>query len=238
MIAEMFEGKGYLVLIDPDKQSPKEAGKLAEKAEKEGADALMVGSSIILKGGLDDTIGEIKKRCDLPVILFPGASSHVSGKADAVFFMSLLSGRNADFLIGEQVKAAPVVYKYGLEAIPLAYLLVSSGKMTSVEFMSNTKPLPADKPDIAVAHALAAKYLGMKVIYLETGSGAEGSVPDEIIAAIRKYVDLPIIVGGGLRDPDVAARKIKAGANFVVTGTAIEEDPSIMKKFSKAVKSC
>lgn len=238
MIADMFSGKGYLVLIDPDKQSPEEAGELAAKAEKCGADAIMVGSSIILEGTLKKSVKEIKKRCKLPVILFPGASSHMSRDADAVFFMSLLSGRNADFLIGEQVKAAPVVYKYGLEAIPMAYMLVSSGKMTSVEFMSNTKPLPSDKPDIAVAHALAAKYLGMKVIYLEAGSGAKESVPDELISAIKKYVDLPIIVGGGIRSPEVAAKKIKAGANFIVTGTAIEEDSSVIENFSRAIKSC
>lgn len=238
MIADMFKGKGYLVLIDPDKQSAKQAGELAKLAEKNGADAIMVGSSIILEGGLDETVNEIKEACKLPVILFPGASAHVSANADAVFFMSLLSGRNPDFLIGEQVKAAPVIHKYGLEAISMAYLLVSSGKMTSVEFMSNTKPLPADKPDIAVAHALAAKYLGMKVLYLEAGSGAKESVPNEIIGAIRKYVDLPIIVGGGLRDPEVAAQKIKAGANFIVTGTAIEKDSSAMAAFAKAIKSC
>lgn len=238
MIADILSGKGYFVLIDPDRQTPSEAGGLAKLAEENGADAVMIGSSIILEGTLDETVQEIKKTSKLPVILFPGASAHLSEYADGVFFMSLLSGRNPDFLITEQVKAAPAIYRSGLEAIPMAYLLVSSGKMTSVEFMSNTKPLPADKPDIAVAHALAAKYLGMKVIYLEAGSGAKESIPETLIAAIRKYVDLPIIVGGGIRDPKVAAGKIRAGANFVVTGTAIEKDPKVMQEFAKAIKNC
>lgn len=225
------------MLVDPDKQPPKEAGRLAARAEAVGVKAVFVGSSIILEDKFKETVNAIKKACGIPVVLFPGASNQVAKEVDTALFMSLLSGRNPEFLIGEQVKAAPLVYKYGIHTVPTAYLLIEGGKTTSVEFMSNTKPLPRDKPDIIVAHALAAEYLGMKLIYLEAGSGAKESVPDAVVAAVRKHSKLPIIVGGGIRDAEDAAAKIRAGADYLVIGTRAEEDWAAFEGIVKAVNA-
>lgn len=232
------KGAGYMVLIDPDKQSPEQAARTARQAEAAGADAILVGSSITLDDTLNQTLVALKKAVSLPIIIFPGSSTHVSQYADAVFFMSLLSGRNPEYLIGEQVKAAPLVKKYGVEAIPVAYIIIEGGRTTSVEFVSNTRPIPRDKPDIAVAHALAAKYMGFRMIYLEAGSGASESVPEEMIRSIKEQVgdDIPIIVGGGIRSPELAKKKLEAGASFIVTGTVIEDEgKGIMKSLSKAI---
>ena len=161
----------------------------------------------------------------------------ISPKADAILFLSILSGRNREHLIGNQVLAAPLVKKIGLEAISTAYLLVESGKTTSAEFMSNTRPLPRHKTDIALAHALAAEILGFKMIYLEAGSGAELSIPEEMIGAITKYCSVPLIVGGGIKTPDTARQKVQAGAKFIVTGTVFEKDGNadLMKEFALAI---
>jgi len=217
-------------------KAPKEAAALAKRAEKAGAAGIMVGSSIIMKDQFNETVKAIKKACGLPVILFPGASSQLSPLVDSVFFLSLVSGRNPDLLIGEHVKAAPIIYKNKIHAIPVAYLLIEGGKTTSVEFMSNTRPLPADKPDIVVAHCLAAQYLGMQCFYLEAGSGAHRPVPNEVIKDVRQHSELPIIVGGGIRTPELAKQKIKAGADYVVVGTAIEQDDTLLEKIGKAIK--
>lgn len=226
---------GCILLIDPDKQPPAKAGEIAATAEAMGVKAIFVGSSIILEDKFNETVHTIKKACKIPIVLFPGASNQVSKEVDTVLFLSLISGRNPEFLIGEQVKAAPIIYKYGIHTLPTAYLLIEGGKTTSVEFMSNTKPLPREKPDIIVAHALAAEYLGMKLIYLEAGSGAKDSVPDEVIAAVRKHVKLPLIVGGGIRTPEDAIAKIAAGADYLVIGTRAEEDWAAFEKIVKAV---
>ncbi len=229
--------KLYFVLIDPDRQPPEKAGEIAKTCEEAEVDALLVGSSLLGHDSLNATILAIKKNCQLPVILFPGGSSHMSPYADAVLFMSLLSGRNAEFLIGEQVKAAGIIKHFNLQAISTAYLLVDGGKVTSVEFMSNTKPLPSDKPDIAVAHALAAKYFGFKTVYLEAGSGALRPVDNNMIAGVKKYTQLPIIVGGGIKTPEIAAEKIKAGANVIVTGNILEKQPQLIREIAKAIKN-
>ena len=162
---------------------------------------------------------------------------HLSPHADAILYLSLISGRNANFLIGEQVKAAPRIRQYGIEPIPTGYMLVDSGRQTSVGFMSGTTPLPRDKFDLAWAHALAAEYLGMQLIYLEAGSGAEYPVPDQMIAAVKEHISIPILVGGGIAAPEIAAQKVKAGADFIVTGTVIENSRSLslMKQFADAV---
>ena len=172
---------------------------------------------------MEAIIREIKQRVTLPLIIFPGGSGQVCRGADAILFTSLLSGRNAEYLIGEQVKGAPLVREYGLEPIPTAYLLIESGVRTSVEYLSHTHPIPRHKPDIVVAHALAAQYLGMKMVYLEAGSGAIHSVPENIIAKTSAYVPLPIICGGGIREPEDARKKVEAGASFVVVGNRLEE---------------
>ncbi len=232
-------GAGYLVLIDPDKQSPAELAVFAKACEEQDADGLLVGGSLLLNDHFDRAVEAIKKSVRIPVILFPGSGRQLSRHADAVLFMSLISGRNAHFLIGEQVASAPLVRALGLEPISMGYMLVESGATTAAEFMSDTRPLPRNKPEIAAAHALAAEFLGMKCVYLEAGSGAEKSVPDAVVAAVRQTVSIPLLVGGGLRTPDEAGAKVRAGASFVVTGNALEKsvDARLIRGFADAVHS-
>jgi len=229
------KGAGFLVLLDPDRLTIKEIVGLAKKSEKGGADGFLVGSSLLLSSRFDESIKQIRSNVNLPVIIFPGNANQVSKYADAILFLSLVSGRNPHLLIGEQVKAAPMIKEFGLEPIPTGYLIIESGKATSVQFMSDTQPIPNDKPDIAKAHALAAEYLGMKFVFLEAGSGAENPVPDLIIKEIRDFISIPIIVGGGIREPEVAYQKVKNGASFVVIGNALEKDDSIIKEFAEAI---
>jgi putative glycerol-1-phosphate prenyltransferase len=229
------KGAGFLVLLDPDRLSIPEIINLAKKSEKGGADGFLVGSSLLLSSRFDESIKQIRSNVRLPVIIFPGNANQVSKYADAILFLSLVSGRNPHLLIGEQVKAAPMIKEFGLEPIPTGYLIIESGKATSVQFMSDTQPIPNDKPDIAKAHALAAEYLGMKFVFLEAGSGAENPVPDLIIKEIKDFISIPIIVGGGIREPEAAYKKVKNGASFVVIGNALEKDDSIIKEFAKAI---
>jgi phosphoglycerol geranylgeranyltransferase len=228
---------GYLVLVDPDGVDDDGVQRLAEAGAEAGVDAFLVGGSLLMRDGLDDTVKRLREASGVPTILFPGGSTQLSAHADAILFLSLLSGRNPEFLIGEQVRAAPIIREYELEPIPTAYLLIEGGVYTSVQFMSGTFPIPRDKPDIAMAHALTAQYLGMKLLYLEGGSGAKWAVPDEMIRCIRTYTDLPVIVGGGITKPEMAAAKVRAGAHFVVTGNVLEGDGSalLLQEFSSAV---
>lgn len=230
-------GALYLVLLDPDRFEPAENAKLAELAVGAGADALLVGGSLSLRGACDATVREIKAAVDVPVVLFPGDTGFVTGEADAILFLSLVSGRNPQFLIGEHVRAAPVLKETGLEPIPTAYMLVEGGATTSVEFMSSTRPLPRDKPDIAMAHALAAQYLGMRLAFFDAGSGALRHVPEEMVRAVTSYVDLPVMVGGGIREPSAAARLVEAGAGVIITGDVVEKtgDAGLLKAFAEAV---
>lgn len=231
------KGAGYLVLIDPDKQDVEGAAALAVQADAAGIDAFLVGSSLLMSDWMEAVIQRIKELSRLPVIIFPGASSHLSQHADAILFLSLISGRNPDFLIGEHVKAAPLIRKYGIEPIPTGYMLIDGGACTSVQFMSSTQPIPRNKSDIAVVHAMAAEMLGMQLIYLECGSGAPLPVPDEMISATRAKIDIPIIVGGGITDPNVAAAKVRAGADFIVTGNVLEKagNISLVYEFAQAI---
>lgn len=227
----------YLVLIDPDRKNDERLEELVAGVNAAGVDAVLVGGSLIMDGGFERRVQTIKAASRVPVILFPGASNQLSGHADAILFMSLLSGRNPQYLIGEQVQAAPVVRHLGLEVIPTGYLLLAGGSPTAVEFMSNSQPLPMDKPDLVLAHALAAQYLGMSLVYLETGSGAQRAVSDEIVRTVTGELDIPVLVGGGIRTPDEAASKVRAGARFVVTGSALERSDPVgaMQAFADAV---
>jgi len=231
------KGAAYLVLIDPDKISEKDLPAFVHQATEAGVDAFLVGGSLILDDSFECCIKTIKQHTKLPAVIFPGGVMQISPSADAILFLSLLSGRNPEHIIGSQVLAAPVVKKIGLEAISTAYLLVESGKTTSAEFMSNTRPLPRHKPDIVVAHALAAEILGFKMIYLEAGSGAQQSVPEEIVGAVAKHCSVPLIVGGGITSPEEAHKKVKAGANFIVTGNVLEKNgnANLMKEFASAI---
>jgi len=229
---------GYMILIDPDKTNAERLPRLIESAIDANIDAFLIGGSLLLSPDFDAFLKTFKKYSnDKPVIIFPGGVHQISSYADAILFLSLLSGRNPHHLIGTQVMAAPIIHRLDLEPISTAYLLVESGKPTSAEFMSGTTPLPRHKTEIAVAHAIAAQYMGFKTIYLEGGSGAEHSVPEDMIYAISNTVDTPLIVGGGIRTPEEAARKVAAGASFIVTGNILEKhkDPELLYSFSAAI---
>jgi phosphoglycerol geranylgeranyltransferase len=231
------KGAGYLVLIDPDKQDVEAAAAFAVQADKAGIDAFLVGSSLLMSDRFEAVIRRIKQLSALPVIISPGASSHLSRYADAVLFLSLISGRNPDFLIGEHVKAAPIIRNHRIEAIPTGYMLIEGGSCTSVQFISATLPIPRDKLDIAIVHAMAAELLGMKMVYLECGSGSLLSVPDEMVSAVKAEISIPLIAGGGIVDPSVAAAKVRAGADFIVTGNVLEKPDStaLVYEFAKAI---
>ena len=231
-------GAGYIVLIDPESGSSEKLISSAEKCRKYGADAIFIGGSLVSSNSLDNLISEIKKNVTIPVVLFPGGAYQISKEADAMLFMSLISGRNPNYLIGEQVIAAPLIKKMNIETIPTGYMLIESGRTTSVEFMSSTKPIPRDKPAIAAAHAMAAELLGMKIVYLEAGSGALYPVSDTMVEVVSGSVSIPVIVGGGIKTPEDAASKVKKGASFIVTGNVIENsNPEIIKEFADAVHS-
>ncbi|UCF78959.1 MAG: geranylgeranylglyceryl/heptaprenylglyceryl phosphate synthase [Candidatus Eiseniibacteriota bacterium] len=189
-------GSAFLVLVDPDAVRPDAAADFAALCNEGGADGFLVGGSLTFSGNLDELIRSIKRSSSLPVVLFPGNACQISESADAILFLSLLSSRNPDFLIGEHVKAAPIVRRLSLEVVPTAYLLIESGTLTSVQYVTQSLPIPREKTDIAVAHALAGEYLGMKLVYLEAGSGAKLPVPREMIEAVCAAGSLPVAVGG------------------------------------------
>jgi phosphoglycerol geranylgeranyltransferase len=238
-ILATIDGGGaiYAVLLDPDRLEPAENVALAGLAATSGVDVLLVGGSLSLTGRTEETIVSIKREVDLPVVIFPGDSSFVAPSADAILFLSLVSGRNPQYLIGEQVRAAPILREIGLETIPTAYMLVDGGRTTSVEFMSGTKPLPPDKPDIAMAHALAAQYLGMRIAFFDAGSGAQAPVPAELVGAVSSYVEIPVMVGGGIAEPERARALVEAGARIIVTGDVIERtrDAGLLRAFADAI---
>lgn len=223
-IRKTRRGAAFFVLLDPDRGTARDLAGRAEICRREGADALLMGGSLLMTGSLDEKIRAVKQAADCPVILFPGGAYQLSAEADGVLFMSLVSGRNPQYLIGEQVLAAPRVHHLRMDTVPVAYMLVASETMTSVEFISQTRPLPGNKPDLAVAHALAAQYLGMRMCYLEAGSGSEHCVPETLVRAVRRAVDMPLIVGGGIQTTLQAEKLVRAGADFIVVGNALEKD--------------
>lgn len=232
-------GAGYLILIDPDKIVRDKLPAFVRESTEAGADGFLVGGSLMSTDEFDIVLRMIKSSTTLPVVIFPGSLFQVSSSADAILFLILISGRNPEYLIGHQVIASPIIKKIGLEAISTGYMLIESGRTTSAEFISNTKPIPRDKPDIAVAHALAAEFIGMKFLYLDAGSGADVAIPDEMVRNISKASSLPIIIGGGIRTTEDARKKVEAGASFIVTGTIIEENSHgrLVREFAEAVHS-
>ena len=215
-------GAGFVVLIDPDKLPPERLGAFAERCARAGADAFFVGGSLLDAHDLEGYVARLKAATDLPVVGFPGAVTQVVRGLDAVLFLSIVSGRNPEHLIGQHVHAAPLVRRLGLEPIPTAYLLVESGRPTTAQYMSGSLPLPRHKPDIAAATALAAEMLGMRLLFTDGGSGADHAVPEATVAAITACCRAPLVVGGGLRTPEAVATRVEAGASFVVVGNAIE----------------
>lgn len=228
----------YWVLLDPDDFSMSEAVRVAREAEQCGVDGLLVGGSLMRSTCFDSFVENVKKSVSIPVLLFPGDATQLSRHADGVLFLSLISGRNPVNLIGEHVKAAPIIREFGIEPIATGYMLVESGTVTSVEYMSNTRPLPRAKPSIAAAHALAAEYLGMSLVYLEAGSGAQQPVPDDMIAQVRSQISIPLIVGGGIRDVQTARAKLDAGADIIVTGNLLQKNEGVatMRAIAALVK--
>jgi phosphoglycerol geranylgeranyltransferase len=240
-IRQMQEAPQLLALVDPDRLPVEESASYGEAAARAGVAMLLVGTSVLTVDGLSERVRRLKQAFGGPVLLFPGDASQAVPEADALLFLSLISGRNPQFLIGEQVKAAPHVARTKLECLPTAYMLVESGALTSVQFVSGSLPLPAGKPDIAAAHALAAQMLGMRLLYLEAGSGADRPVPMNMITACKQVFNGPLIVGGGMRSPHELAAAVKAGANFVVVGSAFEnleprEREARMHSFVQAVR--
>ena len=231
------KGAGFIVLIDPDKKNDKNIDKLVEKANQNVVDALFVGGSIMMDGLYHKRVERIKSISEIPVILFPGGVNQINKHYDAMLFMSLLSGRNSHYLIGEQVIAAPIVKDYEIETIPTGYLLIDGGSPTSVEVVSGTNPLPSNRPDIIVSHALAAQFLGMELIYLEAGSGALNEVPEDVVKKVADEISIGLIVGGGIRTPEDANSIVNSGASFVVIGSAIEKSAELMKEFSSSIHS-
>ena len=228
-------GAGFIVLIDPDKKNDEKIMGLVENANLNGADAIFVGGSIMMDSFYDERVKKIKSISNIPVILFPGGLNQINKYFDAILFMSLLSGRNAHYLIGEQVLAAPIIKDIGIETIPTGYLLIDGGSSTSVEYISGTKPLPPSKPDLLIGHALAAQFLGMKMIYLECGSGAKNRIPNETLKAVAGEIDIDIVVGGGVKTPEDAGQLVNSGASFVVVGSAVENSKDLISEFASAI---
>lgn len=228
----------YFILLDPDRFHGVDLEEFANSCAVAGVDGFLVGGSLMVSGDFDLAIKTLKNLTHLPVIIFPGGLSQISPYADAILFLSIISGRNPEHLIGKHVLAAPMIKRHGLEAISTGYMLIESGRKTTAEYMSGSMPIPRHKPEIAVATALAAEFLGMKFVYLEGGSGADQPVPYEMVHAVSKNISIPVIVGGGIRTPETAARMVESGAKIIVTGNHFEDKKnwSLLNDFADAVK--
>ncbi len=228
--------KRLAVLIDPDSVTDKNAiDKTIALCQAHHIDFILVGGSLITNGFWNECIQQIKSCTPIPVILFPGNNMQIHQDADAILFLSLISGRNADLLIGKQVLAAPEVKRAGIEVIPTGYMLIEGGSNSSVMYMSNTMPIPKNKNNIAATTAMAGEMLGLKTIYMDAGSGANWPVSQEMIQAVRSSVQLPLFVGGGIRTPEQAVAACKAGADVVVVGNAFEQNPELIQSIAEAV---
>lgn len=227
--------KSLAILIDPDKSSVENISATIESSENAKVDFFLVGSSLLLNDGFEPCISFLKKNSSIPVVLFPGNRFQISKKADALLLLSLISGRNPELLIGQHVMAAPELKRSGLEIIPTGYMLIDGGSLTSVNYVSQTLPIPRDKRDIAASTAMAGEMLGMKVIYLEAGSGAKKPVSSAMISAVRESVDVPLIVGGGIRNAECASISCRSGADVVVVGNGFEDDSSLIAEIASAV---
>ena len=227
--------KKFVVLIDPDKPTDEQIIEIVEKSKEVGVDFFFVGGSLLLTDSLDHCIRLIKKHCDIPVLIFPGDSLQISKWCDGFLLLSLISGRNPEMLIGRHVVAAPYLKLYGNEIIPTGYMLVDGGNPTSVSYMSNTTPIPHDKDSIAMCTALAGEMLGLKIIYMDAGSGAINPISCEMINKVKNTISVPLIVGGGIRTPEKAAECARAGADVVVIGNALEKGTERLKEFADAV---
>ncbi|MDE1192732.1 MAG: geranylgeranylglyceryl/heptaprenylglyceryl phosphate synthase [Arachidicoccus sp.] len=229
--------KSFAVLIDPDKIFPEEVKKVVTLSIAAKVDFFFLGGSLVVINKIDEIIQQIKSICDIPVVLFPGSPSQVSKYADALLFLSLISGRNPELLIGQHVISAPMIRQSGLEVIPTGYMVIDGGAPTSVSYMANTSPIPNDKNDIAMCTAMAGEMLGLQLIYMDAGSGAKNAVSEKMIKRVADNISVPLIVGGGISTPEKALANCNAGADVIVVGNAIEKDVNLIKEISEAVHS-
>jgi len=229
--------KAFAVLIDPDKLTAESLSETIQLAKQANVDYLFVGGSLVVTDTLDKVVSTIKANCTIPVVLFPGSPDQITPKADALLYLSLISGRNPELLIGQHVISAPFVRQSGLEIIPVGYMLIDGGTPTTVSYISNTNPIPSNKNDIASCTAMAGEMLGLKVIYMDAGSGAQRAIPTIMISQVAKYVQIPIIVGGGITSPEKAKENCLAGADIIVVGNAIEKDPALISQIAAAIHS-
>ena len=227
--------KSFALLIDPDKQEETQLISVVKKAENANVDYFFVGGSLLTNDSLDSCLSTIKKHSSIPTVLFPGNAMQVNNKADGILFLSLISGRNADMLIGKQVITAPILKQSTLEVMPTGYILVDSGKPTTASYMSNTTPIPHDKNDVAACTALAGEMLGLKMIFMDGGSGAYNPISEEMIKKTSNSINIPLIVGGGINSGNKAKANCLAGADIIVVGDAIEKDNSLIAEISNAI---
>ena len=225
---------GFAVLVDPDKVAPSDMQYMAELCNDGGVDYLFMGGSLVVDHQLEVCIQRFKAESDIPVILFPGSPAQVTPYADALLYLSLISGRNADLLIGQHVVSAPAVKASGLEVISTGYIVVDGGVPTTVSYMSHSAPIPANKPEIAMCTAWAGELQGKHVIFMDAGSGASKPISEEMIQKVSAHIDIPLIVGGGISSPDKVYANCQAGSNIVVVGNAIEKDPLLIRDLVQA----
>ncbi len=229
--------KSFAVLIDPDKVNDGKMQSLIDLAMSAKVDYFLVGGSLVISTYLDECIQFIKRSCNIPVVLFPGSPSQVSKYADALLYLSLISGRNPELLIGQHVISAPVVKNSGLEIISTGYIVIDGGAPTTVSYISGAAPLPSDKDEIAMCTAMAGEMLGMKIIYMDSGSGAKRPITESMIQKVSQSISVPLIIGGGITDPEKAYLNCKAGADVIVVGNAIEKDESLILEMAAAIHS-
>ncbi len=229
--------KSFAVLLDPDKVDMATFPDFLAEAARHGVDFFFVGGSLVTHYAIDQLVAAIHEHTNIPAILFPGNSLHIEPSADAILLLSLISGRNPELLIGQHVIAAPLLKQSNLEILPTGYMLVESGKLTTVSYMSGTIPMPHDKPSVAACTAMAGEMLGLKLMYLDAGSGAQYAVPKAIIRAVHDATDTPLIVGGGIDSGEKAYTALEAGADVVVIGNGIESNPLLLPEIAQCVKS-
>lgn len=229
--------KSFAVLLDPDKISALSINEVVALAIEAKVDYFFVGGSLVISNHLDECIQQLKSMCSIPVLLFPGSSTQVSKHADALLYLSLISGRNADLLIGQHVLSAPFVKNSGLEIISTGYMVIDGGAATTVSYISNATPIPADKAEIAMCTAMAGEMLGMKLIYMDAGSGAKKAIGEEMINTVARHITVPLIVGGGICTAEKAYLNCKAGADVIVVGNAIEKEAMLIKEIAAAIRS-
>jgi putative glycerol-1-phosphate prenyltransferase len=233
--AKKLGQKKFAVLIDPDSLRVSKLEKILELGAEGYIDYFFIGGSLIVNDMLDEVLVRMKKASDVPLILFPGNTFQISSQADALLFLSLISGRNAELLIGQHVVSAPYLKLSPLEIISTGYMLIDGGVPTTVSYMSNTNPIPSDKEDIAVCTAMAGEMLGLKILFMDAGSGAKTPVSSNMIDAVSRSIGIPLIVGGGIRTPEKAYQNVCSGADMIVVGNAIEKNPSLIKEIGQAV---